>query len=93
MPLTRQNVIIHNELGRELNGEQTLLMTCQFSLTSFIEVIDTGPIFHPHFNRIPIITVEKWQAQMFAGTFWCLNLRFLQIYKFLIVRTSQVPRK
>lgn len=69
MPLTRQNVIIHNELGRELNREQGLLMTCQFSLASFIQVIDMGPIFHPHFNGTSIITVEKWQAQMFAGTF------------------------
>lgn len=93
MPLTRQNVIIHNELGRELNGEQGLLMTCQFSLTSFVQVIDTGPIFHPRFDRAPIIAAEKWQAQMFAGTFWYLNLRFPQIYKSLIVHTSQVPRK
>lgn len=80
MPLTRQNVIIHNELGRELNREQGLLMTCQFSLASFIQVIDIGPIFHPCFNRTSIITAEKWQAQMMAGTFWYLNLRFPQIY-------------
>lgn len=93
MSLTRQNVIIHNELGRELNREQGFLMTCQFSLASFIQVIDIGPIFHPHFNRTSIITVEKWQAQMFEGTFWYLNLRFPQIYKSLIVPTSQVPRK
>jgi len=93
MPLTRQNVIIHNELGTELNREQGLLMTCQFSLTPFIKVIDIGPIFHPRFNRTSIITVEKWQAQMFAGIFWYFNLRFPQIYKSLIVPTSQVPRE
>lgn len=68
-------------------------MTCQFSLASFIQVIDVGPIFHPLFNRTSMITVEKWLAQMFAGTFWYLNLRFPQIYKSLIVPTSQVTRK
>lgn len=93
MLLPRQNVIIHNKLGRELNGEQDLLMTCQFSLASFIQVIDVGPIFHPLFNKTSMITVEKWLAQMFAGTFWYLNLRFPQIYKSLIVPTSQVTRK
>lgn len=59
MPLTRQNVVIHNDLGRELNREQGLLMTCQFSLASFIQVIDIEPILHPCFNRTAIITVEE----------------------------------
>lgn len=93
MPLTRQNVVIHNELGRELNREQGLLMTCQFSRASFMQVIDIGPIFHPSFNRTSTTTAEKWQARTFAGTLWSLNFTFPQIYKSLIVPTSQVCGK
>lgn len=78
MPLTRQNELIHNELGRELNKEQEVLMTCQFSEDSFTPFVDYEWIFPLYLNWLSINGLAKVEGQIFLSMCWCHIFRSLK---------------